>query len=68
MPDTPEALNARLLARIAELERQIAELLGEFSGYSAAGAASVLAGILAKAGVDELSDEDFREFVRQRAR
>ena len=30
VPDTPEALNARLLARIAELERQIAELLGDF--------------------------------------
>lgn len=68
MPDTPEAINARLLARTVELERQIAELQAELARHGAGHAASVLAGILAKAGDAELSDKEFREFVRRLAR
>ena len=62
--DTPEALNARLLARIAEMERQIAELQTEIARHQAGHAASVLAGILAKAGDAQMDDPKFREFVR----
>lgn len=66
--NTPEGLNAELLARVVEVESRIVELEAELARHRAGHAASVLAVIADNAHNAEMVDQEFREFVRRSAR
>ena len=65
MPDTPEALNAELLARIVQLEWQIVALEAELAQHHGGRAATLLAAITTNASSAQMDDREFREFVRR---
>ena len=65
MAETPEALNAELLARIVGLEQRIVDLQAELAQHRGGRAASLLATITANASNAEMDDREFREFVRR---
>ena len=65
MAETPEALNAELLARIVELEQRIVGLQAALAQHRGGRAAALLAAITTNASNAQMDDREFREFVRR---
>ena len=67
MAETPEALNAELLARIVDLEQRIVALQAELAQHHGGRTAALLAAIMTNASNAQMDDREFREFVRRLA-
>ena len=65
MPETPEALNARLLARIVRQDRRIVALEVQLERHQTGRLAKLLAEIRTSAGDAQIGDREFREMVRR---
>ena len=65
MPDTHEALNARLLARIVRQDKRIVALEVQLERHQTGRLAKLLAEIGTSASDEQIGDREFRDLVRR---